>query len=224
MKVRLIAIVTAVVVGTAGGYVAAQAPAAPEGRQGGGGGRGGGRGGGQGAGGQAGAPGPARGITINANPIQKAHADISGPNGIKGTAEFVEYAQGSGQMLQIAVNVQGLPAGLHGMHIHSVGKCDAPAFTSAGGHFDPGPAGNTDPDRNHPYHSGDLPNLTAPAGGGPVALTTYTTRFNLGGPLSLFDADGSSIVLHAMPDTYSTGEQGSNVGGGNAIACGVIVK
>lgn len=216
--VRLAAIASSAIVVMAAAIVMAQAPAG-QGR--GGQGRGGG---GQGGGGQAGAPGPARGITINANPVQKARADISGPNGIKGTAEFVEYAQGSGQILQIVVNVQGLPAGMHGMHIHSVGKCDAPGFTTAGGHFDPGPAGNPDPDRNHPFHSGDLPNLTAPAGGGSVALTTYTTRFNLGGPLSLFDADGSAIVLHAMPDTYSTGEQGSNVGGGNAIACGVIVK
>jgi Cu-Zn family superoxide dismutase len=156
--------------------------------------------------------------------VQKAHADISGPNGVKGTADFLEYAQGGGQMMQVVVSVQGLPPGMHGMHIHTVGKCDAPGFASAGGHFDPGPAGNPDPDRNHPYHSGDLPNLTAGAGDAPAAATTYTTRFNLGGPLSLFDADGSSIVIHAMPDTYSSGAQGSGVAGGNAIACGVIVK
>jgi superoxide dismutase, Cu-Zn family len=223
-KANLIAIAAALALSVASGLAApqAQAPAAPQGGQGGGGGRGG-RGGGQGAPGQAAPAAPARGITINANPIQKAHAEISGPSGVKGTADFVEYAQGSGQMMQVVVNVQGLPPGMHGMHIHSVGKCDAPGFASAGGHFDPGPAGNPDPDRNHPFHSGDLPNLTA-AAGGPVSLTTYTTRFNLGGPLSLFDADGSAIVIHAMPDTYSTGVQGSGVGGGNAIACGVIIR
>ena len=215
-KIKLMTIAAALAVSVASGLA--------QGAQGGGGGRGG-RGGGQGAPGQPVAPAaPARGITINANPIQKAHADISGANGIKGTADLVEYAQGNGQMMQIVLNIQGLPAGTHGLHIHSVGKCDPPAYDSAGGHFDPGPAGNTEADTNHPFHSGDLPNINAAAEGGPTALTTYTTRFNLGGPLSLFDADGSSIVIHAMPDTYSTGPQGSGVGGGAKIACGVIIK
>ena len=44
------------------------------------------------------------------------------------------------------------------MHLHAVGKCE-PDFAAAGGHFDPGPAGNTDPDANHPFHMGDIPNL-----------------------------------------------------------------
>jgi Cu-Zn family superoxide dismutase len=212
-------------ISVASAFADAQGQAQPQGQpQGQGGGRGG-RGGGQGGASQAGAPaGPARGITINANPVQKAHAEITGANGITGTADFVEYAQGNGQIMQVVLNIQGLPAGMHGMHIHTVGKCDAPAFESAGGHFDPGPAGNTDADTNHPFHSGDLASINAPAGGGAATLTTYTTRFNLGGPLSLFDADGSSIVIHAMPDTYSTGPQGSNVAGGARIACGVIVK
>ena len=90
----------------------------------------------------AGAQAPARGITVNANPVQKAHADITGPNGVTGTADFIEYAQGNGTLMQVTVAVTGLPAGMHGMHIHAVGKCDGtttPPFTSAGGHFDPGP-------------------------------------------------------------------------------------
>src|SRR5436190_663283 len=171
---------------------APQAPAAPA-PAGGGQGRGGRGGGGRGAGGagapaapgaQAGAPAadapaPARGITVNGNPVQKAHADITGaPNsGITGTADFVEYAMGNGTMVQIVVNVTGLPAGMHGMHIHTVGKCDGtttPPFTSAGGHFDPGPFGNPDADLNHPFHSGDLPAINAAAGGGASSLTTYS--------------------------------------------------
>ena len=47
---------------------------------------------------------------------------------------------------------------MHGVHLHAVGKCE-PDFTAAGGHFDPGPAGNMDPDANHPFHMGDIPNL-----------------------------------------------------------------
>jgi superoxide dismutase, Cu-Zn family len=81
-------------------------------------------------------------------------------------------------------------------------------------HFDPGPAGNADPDINHPYHSGDLPNIVATATGA-VTATSYTTRINLG---------GAAIVIHQNPDTNQTGAKGQAVGGGAAIACGVIVK
>jgi hypothetical protein len=59
---------------------------------------------------------------------------------------------------------------------------------------------------------------------GAVTLTSYTTRFNLGGPLSPLDADGAALVIHQNPDTYQTGTKGQGVGGGHAIACGVIVK
>ena len=65
-----------------------------------------------------------------------------------------------------------------------------------GGHFDPGPAGNPDPDANHPFHMGDIPNLEAGADGMAV-LQGVTTRVTLSdGPLSLFDADGSAIIVH----------------------------
>src|SRR6185503_4604631 len=86
---------------------APQTPAAPQAPAGGGQGRGAGRGG-QGAPGApgaaapaAGAQAPARGITVNANPVQKAHADITGPNGVSGTADFTEYAQGNGTLMQV---------------------------------------------------------------------------------------------------------------------------
>jgi Cu-Zn family superoxide dismutase len=41
------------------------------------------------------------------------------------------------------------------------------------------------------------------------------------GPLSLFDADGSAVVIHAAPDDYKTDPTGNS---GDRIACGVIVK
>ena len=197
-------------------FVAAQGqPPAPPGGGRGAGGQG--RGGGRGA-----AGGPARGVTINQNVIQKASAKISGGK-ISGTVEFNEYQVANGGLVQVVYNLQGVPPGMHGVHIHTVGRCDAPDFASAGGHFDPGPAGNPDPDVNHPYHSGDLPNIVANATGA-VTATSYTTRINLGGPLSPIDADGASIVIHQNPDTYQTGTKGQGVGGGAAIACGVIVK
>jgi Cu-Zn family superoxide dismutase len=207
-------IAVAMVLGIATGLVAAQgqAPAPPAG----------GRGGGQGRGGQGGGGAPARGVTINQNVIQKASARITGEK-ISGTVELNEYQVANGGLIQVVYNLQGVPPGTHGVHVHAVGRCDPPDFTSAGGHFDPGPAGNTDPDLNHPFHSGDLPNIVASATGA-VTVTSYTTRFNLGGPLSPLDADGAAIVIHQNPDTYQTGNKGQGVGGGSAIACGVLVK
>jgi Cu-Zn family superoxide dismutase len=212
-----IAVAIAFIAATA--LVAAQAPAPPAG-----GGRGGGGGqgrGGAGGGGAAPAGAPARGVTVNQNVIQKATAKIEGGK-ISGTIEFNEYQVANGSLVQVVYNLQGVPAGMHGVHIHTVGRCEG-NFDSAGGHFDPGPAGNPDPDLNHPYHSGDLPNIVANATGA-VTATAYTTRINLGGPLSPIDADGAAIIIHQNPDTYQIGTKGQGVGGGTPIACGVIVK
>ena len=113
--------------------------------------------------------------------------------------------------------------GKHGVHLHAVGKCD-PDFTAAGGHFDPGPAGNTDPDANHPFHMGDIPNLEVGANGA-GKLTGVTTRVTLSpGPLSLFDTDGSAVIIHGNEDQGTTGEPKSGVSGGPRVACGVITK
>jgi Cu-Zn family superoxide dismutase len=154
--------------------------------------------------------------------IVRAHADIKG-EGITGTADFVESQQGSGKIVNITVTVSGLKPGNHGVHLHAVGKC-APDFAAAGGHFDPGPASNPDPDANHPYHMGDIPQLTAPASG-KATMKIATTRVTLSdGPLSLFDADGSAIIVHGNPDQGITGEPKSGVSGGPRVACGVIEK
>src|SRR4051812_6587145 len=153
----------------------------------------------------------------------RAHATIAG-DGITGTAEFVEMEYDTGKEVEITVTAKGLKPGLHGVHIHAVGKCEPPAFTAAGGHFDPGPAGNTDPDANHPYHMGDVPNLRVGADG-TGTLRARTTRVTLSeGPLSVFDADGSAVIVHANPDQGITGEPKSGVSGGPRAACGVIEK
>jgi Cu-Zn family superoxide dismutase len=163
------------------------------------------------------APKPASGAGI-----VRAHADIKG-EGITGTADFVESQQGTGKIVNITVTVSGLKAGMHGVHLHAVGKC-TPDFAAAGGHFDPGPAGNSDPDANHPYHMGDIPQLNA-AATGKATMKAATTRVTLSdGPLSLFDADGSAIIVHGNPDQGITGEARSGVSGGPRVACGVIEK
>jgi len=155
-------------------------------------------------------------------PLAEATADIAG-DGITGTATLAEYQHGDSRLVQIHLTVSGLKPGQHGVHLHAVGKCEAP-FTSAGGHYDPGPAGNPDPDANHPYHMGDLPNLTVGADG-KGQLDATTTRVTISdGPLTLLDADGSAIIIHGNPDQGITGESKSGVSGGPRVACGVITK
>jgi len=175
-------------------------------------------------------------LSLSAAPRQgvRASAKIEG-DGITGTAEFREVdAQTAGdhdmkfmtgmKAVEITVTVSGLKAGPHGLHLHAVGKCEAPGFTTAGGHFDPGPNGVGDPDTNHPYHMGDLPNLVASAAG-KATIKAVTNRVTLGdGPLSLFDADGSAIIIHANPDQGVTGETKAGLSGGPRVACGVLKK
>jgi Cu-Zn family superoxide dismutase len=162
-----------------------------------------------------------------------ARADIKG-DGISGTATFREVpARKSGAddpkftasatLVEVTIEVTGLKPGAHGVHLHAVGKCEAP-FTSAGGHFDPGPASQMDPDTNHPYHMGDLPNIVADQGG-KASYTAVTSRVTLSsGPLSVFDADGTAIIIHANPDQGTTGAPKSGVSGGPRAACGVLTK
>jgi len=151
-----------------------------------------------------------------------ARADIKG-KGITGTAELSEHTQGTGTMVEITLTLTGLTPGKHGVHLHAVGKCE-PDFLAAGGHFDPGPASNTDPDANHPFHMGDVPNIEAGADG-KGTMKIVTTRVTLSdGPLSVFDADGTAIIIHGNEDKGTTGAPKSGVSGGPRVACGVLVK
>lgn len=154
--------------------------------------------------------------------VARAHADIKG-EGITGTADLTERREGTATVVELVLNAKGLKAGPHGVHLHAVGKCE-PDFTAAGGHFDPGPFGNTDPDANHPFHMGDLPQLNVGANG-EGTLRAVTTRVTLSdGPLSLFDSDGTAIIIHGNPDQGITGEPKSGVSGGPRVACGVLQK
>ena len=152
----------------------------------------------------------------------RATAAIKG-TGVSGRAELVERKAGTGTVVDVTITASGLKPGMHGVHLHAVGKCD-PDFAAAGGHFDPGPAANTDPDANHPFHMGDIPNLEVGANG-QGTLKTVTTRVTVSsGPLSIFDADGTAVVIHDNPDQGITGPPKSDVSGGPRVACGVFTK
>ena len=166
-------------------------------------------------------------FSFDGKEILRAKAEMQGEN-ISGTAEFVEYEFGDQKVVKITLTLEGDPTKLkadkHAVHIHEKGDCSCEGFKCAGGHFDPGPAGNTDPDVNHPYHAGDLPSITVDEQG-KGKLEAISTRITLSdGPLSILTGQGTALMVHANPDPYKGGEHGSGVSGGPRLACGVIKK
>ena len=125
----------------------------------------------------------------------------------------------TGSGVAVAGDLQGLAAGQHGIHFHTVGRCDAAgAFATAGGHFNPGSRKHGLESSDGP-HAGDLPNLSADASGKSTYRAT-TSRVTLGaGSSSLLDADGSAVVVHATADDQRTDPAGNS---GARVACGVI--
>lgn len=163
-------------------------------------------------------------------PVQTATAEVAGPD-IKGTLELKEYEYKGAKYVSVHLDVAGDPAvltpGMHAVHFHEKAACDCDGFKCAGGHFDPGPSGNTDPDTNHGYHAGDLPSMTVDESGRGL-LECVTTRVSLtDGPVSLLGKEsapeGTSIMVHANPDPYTPGKSGSGHSGGPRLACGTIV-
>jgi Cu-Zn family superoxide dismutase len=124
--------------------------------------------------------------------------------------------------VSVRVRAWGLPPGFHGMHVHAVGACEPPEFTSAGGHLK---AEGT----SHPGHTGDLPSLYV-KGDGTASARFETDRFGLA---DLRDADGSALVIHAGADNFANVPPRYAPGGpdqmtrdtgdsGARIACGPI--
>lgn len=127
-----------------------------------------------------------------------------------GRATATEVAGG----LRYTLDVKGLPAGLHGAHIHTTGRCDGPDFTTAGGHWNPTTMKHGSMNPQGP-HSGDLPNLTIGSDGrGTLGVTVPGATM-----AGLLDIDGAAIVVHAGPDDLMSDPAGNS---GGRIACGVF--
>jgi len=132
-----------------------------------------------------------------------------------GWAKLVEDSTG---VVHVNIHVAGVSPGLHGIHIHAVGSC-SPTFGAAGGHYNPlgHKHGLDNPDGPH---AGDLPNLVVnPAGNGHLDATTDRVTISAGAT-TLFDADGSALIIHLNPDDQVT--DATNGGSGARIACAVI--
>lgn len=159
-----------------------------------------------------------------------ARATIEGP-GITGEAKLSEEYEGR---VRIKLRLEGTPdsklkPGRHAIHIHETGNCEP--FSAAKGHYD----GNIDPQinpeanvtpglGNHPYHLGDLQNLSV-NDDRKGSLYTITSRVTLSEGLNtLFDQDGSAFIIHELEDKYLPDPPTKDAPGGPRIACGVIVK
>ena len=150
-----------------------------------------------------------------------AEADLASPDGDSiGTVTFLQAASG----VLIMADVEGLAPGGHAFIIHEIGSC-TPDFDAAGDHFNP-------EDTEHGFvhsawkrgeplgaHGGDLPNIYAAADGSARAdFFTVGVTLDTGMSNSVFDDDGSAIIVHEKPDAY--GEEESDTG--RRLACGVI--
>lgn len=156
-----------------------------------------------------------------ATPVASAALDvplIDASGEAVGLATFSENAGG----VTLTLLVEGLAPGEHGWHLHEVGVCEpvggAEPFAAAGGHWNPArmPHGGPDDDERH---AGDFGNLTA-GDAGLAEMEITTTHFTLGsGETSVFDEDGTAIIVHEAMDDLTTQPGGDS---GARYACGVV--
>ena len=153
-------------------------------------------------------------VSMPANAAEMANAQLKDASGkAVGDVDLMQTPAG----VLIKLQIKGLTPGEHAFHVHAVGKCEAP-FESAGPHFNPG---------NHKHgmmsgegHAGDMPNLHVPQSGElSVEVVNSAISLEKGKPNSVFDNDGSALVIHAKADDYKTDPAGN---AGDRIACGVI--
>ena len=156
---------------------------------------------------------------VAADRVAAASVDFVTPTG--GSIGSAVIWQDPLGVVHVDGQVHGIQPGQHGIHFHAVGRCDGAAslaFSSAGGHYNPG-------NRRHGLdapdgpHAGDAPNIVASSDGRATVHFT-TNRITLTpGPATLNDADGTSLVIHALGDDQVTDPSGNS---GARIACGVV--
>ena len=147
-------------------------------------------------------------------PMAVAKLEATRGNATRGTVTFHQQ----GEQMMVHARVEGLKPGQeHGFHIHEKGDCSSGDGMSTGGHFNPGakPHGRHDSSERH---AGDLPSLKSDAQG------RADVKFQLKGLAigsGAADIVGKGLIVHAMPDDYSTQPTGN---AGARIACGVVAR
>ncbi len=135
-----------------------------------------------------------------------------------GSAQLTEDPGG----VALSVEAKGLEKGEHGIHFHEKGECStSDSFKSAGEHFNP-------EDKKHGLensegpHAGDLPNLKAKEDGtATYQATTKQVTLKEEGKTSVFDSDGTALVIHEKSDDQKTDPSGES---GDRVACGEVEK
>jgi Cu-Zn family superoxide dismutase len=154
--------------------------------------------------------------TSSSEPGRIAWAELKNKDGESVGSAVLRQEDGR---VRIVVQARGLTPGRHGIHVHAVGRCEAPGFQSAGDHFNPLGQMHGLENPGGP-HAGDLPNLEADASGR-VEYVAMTDRVSLvPGPATVFDVDGSAIVVHETADDQRTDPSGNS---GARLLCGALV-
>ncbi|HCT85314.1 MAG TPA: superoxide dismutase family protein [Candidatus Margulisbacteria bacterium] len=115
--------------------------------------------------------------------------------------------------VRISGTITGLTPGVHGIHIHEYGTCNADA-SAAGGHFNPNKSQHGSP-TSKSRHAGDLGNITANQKG-VASVNIIGKHISLGGNNNVI---GRAIVIHERADDYITQPSGNS---GKPIGCGTI--
>jgi Cu-Zn family superoxide dismutase len=128
---------------------------------------------------------------------------------VQGRSVGQAYLQQTPYGVLLKLDLKNATPGIHGLHIHNIGRCDRPSFDSAGGHFNPS-------GRQHGFlnprgpHAGDLPNIEVPT------TTQLSVEYLVAdvtldpGPRSLLAGNGSTIVIHAGKDDYMSDPAGES--------------
>ena len=160
-------------------------------------------------------PAPPNEANIAAEADAPLRAELRDPDGAV-LARATLSRQGDG--VRVLLEAAGLGAGTYGAHVHMTGRCDAPDFASAGGHWNP-----TEHQHGHDNpqgaHLGDLPNLVVAADGTGAISFDIAGATLRGGGNAVLDEDGAAVIVHADPDDYRTDPSGNS---GARIACGAV--
>lgn len=149
---------------------------------------------------------------------QRAVAEFRDAQGREiGTANLTQTPNG----VLIELELRGLPPGEHGFHVHETGRCEPESkFESAGGHYAPAKRAHGFLVEEGP-HAGDMPNIFV-GKDGTVRAHIVNDGITLGpGTATVFDADGSALIVHGKPDDYRSQPSGD---AGDRLACAVIER
>lgn len=151
-------------------------------------------------------------------PAMEAATSLVDSNGNEiGTATFVETPN---EGVLVRLSLTNAPPGEHAVHVHETGRCE-PSFSAAGDHYAP-------EDESHGVlheegsHAGDLPNVNVPEDGRlEIELVADDLTLRPNEENTLFDEDGSALIMHEGADDYRSQPSGD---AGPEMACGVIQR